>query len=857
MFPAVLCSDHRYHKRGGRTLRRRSVAKFLQAILLLSVAPGKSLVAQDAYSTQHFVVSTPSTSLGDQVDPVSGIFDTGTVTLAGQTYHYNRFSTAASVAAGLAALFTHSQCNSSANAIGNEVIIHGADIGDTDYQPSVTWNSSLFSQASFSIVRTKDTPSIMLSCDSSIYDASHSSAKCKAVMPTDALGQIAFTVDGLPISGDVSPNMYNEFIVADGKHTIMAVYAGDLNYLSATATSTLFADGLQSTPSLDISCTPDPVPVGSAVQCSNQMPMDASGTLQFSLDGGNYGGTVAPNTSPGISIVIPSDGVHTITAAYSGDYRYTAATGATNVETIVSSAESIYEYAIERADGASGYDPHGNIVAYIDTVNGAWNVGYDALNRIAAAANVSANGANSTAYCWTYDSFGNRLNEAVSVDGTFSGGGQSPCIPTSGEATNNQSYDGANRISSNPLISFDNNGNVVGDPDHDYLYDAEDRVCAEGHRLPSGGEEYTQYLYDAAGNRVAKGSLSNPSAGCDTTANGFQLTVLYGLGASGYAVTELRSESGVLTWHHTNVRSGDLFATYDGTGVHFQLTDWLGSKRVQTNAAGGVEETCTNAPFGNALDCSENISQESTEHHFTGKERDSESGLDYFGARYYSSSMGRWMSPDWSAKIEPVPYSKIEDPQSLNLYGYVGNNPLSLIDADGHAPSLDPRIRQQLLAEGDPFAASMGAQRGGALRDGVPNPAQQNNAHVDYHGHKVSDPRVRSALNKLASELDTTVNVTSGDRNFVPKGGALHSLHLRGQAADFHVKGMTDDGVDQLLHQTHFKEFEGINVIQHGPYSQTEGAHIHIDSRNEPGTPTTFMHEGMVPGEKGYIRDNP
>lgn len=134
---------------------------------------------------------------------------------------------------------------------------------------------------------------------------------------------------------------------------------------------------------------------------------------------------------------------------------------------------------------------------------------------------------------------------------------------------------------------------------------------------------------------------------------------------------------------------------------------------------------------------------------------------------------------------------------------------------------------------------------------------QQQNAHVDYHGHKVSDPRVRSALEKLSNELDTTVNVTSGDRNFVPKGGALHSLHLRGQAADFHVKGMTDDGVDQLLHQTHFKEFEGINVIQHGPYSQTEGAHIHIDSRNEPGTPTTFMHEGMLPGEKGYIRDNP
>jgi len=76
----------------------------------------------------------------------------------------------------------------------------------------------------------------------------------------------------------------------------------------------------------------------------------------------------------------------------------------------------------------------------------------------------------------------------------------------------------------------------------------------------------------------------------------------------------------------------------------------------------------------------------------TGKERDAESGLDYFGARYYASSMGRWMSPDWSAKAEPVPYSKLGDPQTLNLYGYLTNNPLSRTDPDGHGPLLDKFI---------------------------------------------------------------------------------------------------------------------------------------------------------------------
>jgi RHS repeat-associated protein len=69
---------------------------------------------------------------------------------------------------------------------------------------------------------------------------------------------------------------------------------------------------------------------------------------------------------------------------------------------------------------------------------------------------------------------------------------------------------------------------------------------------------------------------------------------------------------------------------------------------------------------------------------FTGKERDSETGLDYFGARYYGSNMGRWMSPDWAAKPEPIPYAKLDNPQSLNLYGYVLNNPVTNRDPDGH-----------------------------------------------------------------------------------------------------------------------------------------------------------------------------
>jgi RHS repeat-associated protein len=69
----------------------------------------------------------------------------------------------------------------------------------------------------------------------------------------------------------------------------------------------------------------------------------------------------------------------------------------------------------------------------------------------------------------------------------------------------------------------------------------------------------------------------------------------------------------------------------------------------------------------------------------TGKERDAESGNDYFGARYYASSMGRFMSPDWAQQIGPIPYADISDPQTLNLYAYAGNNPLAFRDLNGHS----------------------------------------------------------------------------------------------------------------------------------------------------------------------------
>ncbi len=56
-----------------------------------------------------------------------------------------------------------------------------------------------------------------------------------------------------------------------------------------------------------------------------------------------------------------------------------------------------------------------------------------------------------------------------------------------------------------------------------------------------------------------------------------------------------------------------------------------------------------------------------------------------YRARYYSENDARFMSPDWSSDPEAVPYAKLKNPQSLNLYEYMLDNPLGGVDKDGHA----------------------------------------------------------------------------------------------------------------------------------------------------------------------------
>ena len=344
----------------------------------------------------------------------------------------------------------------------------------------------------------------------------------------------------------------------------------------------------------------------------------------------------------------------------------------------------IYSYLVP----ADGYAPNGNLLAIDDSVIGPWAYTYDTLNRLTG----SSSGAPSGAYyagengCWQYDGFGNRKQEAFATISS------NACTASTHTIHQAASYNPANHITASSIAVYDLAGNVTYDTENDYLYDPEGRLCAVYSLVTS---TWTQYIYDAEGLRVGKGTLSPSttptSCPAPIAANNYAPTNEYLLDLGGQQVTELTVSGSTVTPLHSNLYAGShLLATYDLTGtasLHFPFDDPLGSKRLQASPTGAAELNCFSLPFGNNIpygrttycpNVGTNTMPDSTEQHFTGKERDTESGNDYFGARYYSSFMGRFESPD-----KPFADQHSGDPQSWNLYMYAGDEPLVFVDPTG------------------------------------------------------------------------------------------------------------------------------------------------------------------------------
>jgi RHS repeat-associated protein len=316
----------------------------------------------------------------------------------------------------------------------------------------------------------------------------------------------------------------------------------------------------------------------------------------------------------------------------------------------VLSSTPIYSFSL-------GFAPDSNVITANDSVNLNWVYNYDAFNRLTCS-NLGTNGTcaaptNGTpTYTYTYDRFGNRWNQTGpnTFNATFTGNDP-------GSPQNNNRMDG---------YSYDAAGNLLSDKTYNYTYDAENRISTV-----TGNGTNSAYVYDANGLRVEK--TGNVAESCSVNGTGYYLHDLQGRTIpypTSIGVDQCRDEVYAGNRH---------LVTYWGD-TFFIHSDWVGTERAKRSVADNATQLCTSLPFGDALSCTAlGAIDIPGPTHFTGKERDTESGLDNFGARYNASTMGRFMTPDPIHIMK----QKLLDPQQWNMYSYVRNNPLRFTDPTG------------------------------------------------------------------------------------------------------------------------------------------------------------------------------
>jgi RHS repeat-associated protein len=266
------------------------------------------------------------------------------------------------------------------------------------------------------------------------------------------------------------------------------------------------------------------------------------------------------------------------------------------------------------------------------------------LNRL-----ISAQDQTHWANTYSYDAWGNMQKIPVlNVPGES--------LQVAGDANNhmlNYTYDAA--------------GNMQSDGTYRYTFDAENRIaCMNPDVNWVCHTNSISYTYDADGRRVKKSSGAN---------------YWYGPGGAAYAETDSAGN-----WTNYIFFGGQRLARNVSGDIKYYITDHLHSTAMFVDKAGttaAILDDNDMYPWGGIVPGVGKTTSTNTVK-FTGKYRDNESQLDYFGARYYSNTIGRFMSPDWAAKPTTVPYAKFGDPQSLNLYSYVENGPVNRIDVDGH-----------------------------------------------------------------------------------------------------------------------------------------------------------------------------
>jgi RHS repeat-associated protein len=287
-----------------------------------------------------------------------------------------------------------------------------------------------------------------------------------------------------------------------------------------------------------------------------------------------------------------------------------------------------------------GGSDNGQIQGITDAVSPAQSTRYiyDELGRLKAAQTSDLSSANSWMLKFSYDRYGNRLSQ----------------IPAAGNASmplNEISIDPTtNRVTSSGF-AYDEAGNTTSDGLYSYRYDAANQLISVA---PGGSTTATAtFVYDVSGLRINKNGTTYIYSGDKVIAE-------YAAGASVSSPTAEHIYAG-----------GQRIATVSMGSTVYHYSDHL-STRIDADSSGKVIRSYGSYPFGETW--YETTAQEKWK--FASYERDPESGLDYASARFDSTRTGRFMS------VDPLS-GHLTNPQSLNRYAYVGNDPINSADPSG------------------------------------------------------------------------------------------------------------------------------------------------------------------------------
>ncbi len=265
----------------------------------------------------------------------------------------------------------------------------------------------------------------------------------------------------------------------------------------------------------------------------------------------------------------------------------------------------------------------GNVKTITDGAGGARSrtFYYDEMNRL-----VQADSPVYGTISYAYDEIGNMTgNSRVSSE---------PYVyPQSGQV-HAVTYAGPN------VYTYDPNGNMTSGEGRTFAWDYDNRP-ASINGVPM--------VYDHEGKRVKKGSTLYVDKFYECTVGSACTTYIFA--------------------------GKNRIAKKTGTSVGYYHPDHLGSSNIITGDGMARVEEIDYYPYG---EIGMDVGSSSASHKFTGQEWDSETGLYYYGARYYNPVIGRFISADTTVQ-DPA------NPQTLNRYSYVGNNPIHYVDPNGKA----------------------------------------------------------------------------------------------------------------------------------------------------------------------------